>query len=117
LSTWHCLKNCGACCYLAPAERPYLAEFLPPHLRQQYLELVAADGWCKNFDKTTRTCTIYETRPLFCRVSTEVLVELYGEDPQDLDDWAIHCCTEHILANPALTPKEARALVRQFPKG
>jgi len=96
LAHWYCLKNCGACCYLAPEERPYLAEFLPPKLLQEYLALVAEDGWCKNFDKVTRLCRIYEERPYFCRVSPEVLQTLYKEDPADLDDWAIHCCTEHI---------------------
>ncbi len=78
------------------------------------MALVGDDGWCKNFDKATRTCLIYAERPLFCRVTPEVIRDLYHEDPADLDAWAIHCCTEHILSNPDLTDDEVEVLVAQF---
>ncbi|BAC88913.1 YkgJ family cysteine cluster protein [Gloeobacter violaceus] len=93
---WHCVQNCGACCYLAPEERPFLAEYLSPGLLRLYHSLVGDDGWCVHFDKSRRTCGIYQTRPAFCRVTPEVLRDLYGEDPADLSAWAVHCCREHI---------------------
>lgn len=90
-----------------------MEEYLSPDLLKQYLSLVTDTGWCKNFDHTTRTCTIYETRPLFCRVSAEVLRDIYHEDPALLDDWAIHCCTEHItqsaLFNHLFEPERSYA--------
>ncbi|MBC7882022.1 MAG: YkgJ family cysteine cluster protein [Anaerolineae bacterium] len=96
MKTWQCVKQCGACCYLAPAERPFLEEYLDPDQLALYHALVGADGWCVHYQKVDRTCGIYETRPEFCRVNTTVVQEVYGEDPQDLDRWAIHCCTDHI---------------------
>jgi hypothetical protein len=94
--SWRCVRGCGACCYLAPEERPFLEEYLDAALLALYHSLVGEDGWCIHFDKQERTCGIYQTRPLFCRVSPEVLRTLYGEDPADLSAWAIHCCREHI---------------------
>ncbi|AGY58585.1 YkgJ family cysteine cluster protein [Gloeobacter kilaueensis] len=96
MKSWQCVQNCGACCYLAPAERPFLAEYLSAELLALYHSLVGADGWCIHFQKTTRRCGIYANRPAFCRVSPQVLQDLYGEDPDDLTEWAIHCCREHI---------------------
>ena len=36
------------------------------------------DGWCINFDKEKRICTIYEDRPEFCRVDTKSYKKMYG---------------------------------------
>lgn len=93
---WQCVNRCGACCYLAPEERPFLDEYLDAELLALYHSLVGVDGWCVHFDQQERTCRIYDERPRFCRVSPEVLETLYGESPADLDAWAIHCCAEHI---------------------
>lgn len=56
----------------------------------------ADDGWCKHFDKEERACTIYEERPRFCRVETETFGDMYGVDPEDMDDFCSACCSEQI---------------------
>ena len=37
------------------------------------------DGWCKFFNKSNKTCMIYESRPHFCRVNefSKSLINLY----------------------------------------
>ena len=57
---------------------------------------MGADGWCINYDKVNRTCTIYPERPDFCRVNPETFDAMFGVAPEDLDDFAIACCQEHI---------------------
>lgn len=96
MATWRCVKNCGACCYLDPTERPDLDEYLTPDELEHYLSLVGEDGWCINFDKQTRECGIYADRPRFCRVDPQVFRDMYGIEPEELNDFAIDCCTEHI---------------------
>jgi Fe-S-cluster containining protein len=98
MATWHCIKGCGACCYLDPADRPDLDLYLSPPDMEHYLSLVGADGWCINFDHSTRECRIYETRPRFCRVEADIFEELYDIEPDDLNDFAIECCLEQIEA-------------------
>lgn len=56
----------------------------------------ADDGWCQHFDKEERACTIYEDRPRFCRVETETFGDMYGVDPEDMDDFCSACCSEQI---------------------
>jgi Fe-S-cluster containining protein len=96
MATWRCVKQCGACCHLDPTERPELDEFLSPEEVEIYLSLVGEDGWCINFDHTKRECKIYDDRPRFCRVQTDVFQELYGIEPEELNDFAIDCCLDHI---------------------
>lgn len=96
MATWRCVKQCGACCYLAPEERPDLEDYLTPEELAQYLALVGEDGWCIHFDPTNRECRIYADRPRFCRVSAEVFQDLYEVTPEELNDFAIDCCREHI---------------------
>ncbi len=96
MAKWQCIKNCGACCYLNPADRPSLEYFLTPAEMEFYRSLVAPDGWCIHYDRVKRECTIYEHRPYFCRVEAEVFEDLYGVPPAELDDFAIECCREHI---------------------
>lgn len=96
MATWRCIKQCGACCYLDPAERPDLEEYLSPEELDHYLSLVGEDGWCINFNHLTKECQIYRDRPRFCRVETEVFQDLYQVEAQELNDFAIECCIEHI---------------------
>ncbi|MCC3413002.1 MAG: YkgJ family cysteine cluster protein [Microcoleus sp. PH2017_29_MFU_D_A] len=96
MATWRCVKQCGACCYLEPTERPDLDEYLSTEQLALYLSLVGDDGWCINFDKETRECGIYADRPRFCRVDEEVFQDMYGIEPAELNDFAIDCCLEHI---------------------
>lgn len=96
MATWQCVRDCGACCYLAPEERPALEEYLNPEEIDLYLSLVGPDGWCIHFNHLTRECKIYADRPRFCRVQGDVFEELYDVAPEDLDEFAIECCQEHI---------------------
>jgi uncharacterized protein len=96
MSTWCCVKQCGACCYLEPSERPDLDIYLTTAQLEQYLSLVGDDGWCINFDHTDRVCRIYDNRPRFCRVEPETFQEMFAIPPEELNDFAIDCCHEQI---------------------
>lgn len=96
MATWQCVKQCGACCNLDPAERPDLDEYLLPDELELYLSMVGEGGWCINFDKDSRECRIYPDRPRFCRVESEIFLDMYGIEPEELDDFAIDCCRQQI---------------------
>ncbi|GAB4134083.1 MAG: YkgJ family cysteine cluster protein [Cyanobacteria bacterium J069] len=96
MATWCCVKQCGACCNLNPADRPDLEEYLSPLELEEYLSLVGPDGWCIHFDADSRECTIYANRPRFCRVEAEVFQDLFGVEPEELNDFAIDCCRQQI---------------------
>lgn len=96
MATWQCVKQCGACCYLDPSERPDLDQYLSPEELALYLSMVGDDGWCINFEPATRECRIYADRPRFCRVQVNVFQDLYGVEPEELNEFAIDCCREHI---------------------
>ncbi|NEO52803.1 MAG: YkgJ family cysteine cluster protein [Okeania sp. SIO3B5] len=96
MASWRCVKNCGACCYLDPTERPELEEYLSTEELKHYMSLVGADGWCINYDSLKRECRIYTERPRFCRVQPDTFRELYGIEPEELNEFAIDCCQQHI---------------------
>jgi hypothetical protein len=96
MATWRCVKQCGACCHLDPAERPDLETYLSPDEIEVYLNMVGEGGWCVNFDQSTRECRIYLDRPRFCRVQTDIFQEMYGVEPEELNDFAIDCCRQQI---------------------
>jgi uncharacterized protein len=96
MATWQCVKQCGACCHLDPSERPDLEDYLPPQELELYLSLVGEDGWCIHFDPDHRVCRIYADRPRFCRVQVDVFQDLYGIEPDELDEFAIDCCQQQI---------------------
>ncbi|HEY9644351.1 MAG TPA: YkgJ family cysteine cluster protein [Coleofasciculaceae cyanobacterium] len=96
MATWQCVKQCGACCNLNPADRPELEQYLTAEELELYLSLVGEGGWCINFDHATRECKIYADRPRFCRVEPDVFHDLYGIEPEDLNDFAIDCCYQQI---------------------
>jgi Fe-S-cluster containining protein len=96
MTTWQCVTGCGACCFLDPSERPDLEDYLTPDQLAQYLSLVGEDGWCVHYNATERNCSIYETRPEFCRVTPHTFQVMFGIDPSDLNDFAIDCCQQHI---------------------
>lgn len=96
MATWQCIKNCGACCHLDPEARPDLAAYLTAAEMELYLSMVGQDGWCINFDRTTRQCQIYDTRPRFCRVQADVFYDMFGIAPEELDEFAIECCLQQI---------------------
>lgn len=96
MATWHCVKNCGACCQLDPGDRPDLQDYLTPAELELYISLIGPDGWCINFDQTTRECRIYSDRPRFCRVEAEIFSDMYGIEAEELNDFAIECCQQQI---------------------
>ncbi|NJO40444.1 MAG: YkgJ family cysteine cluster protein [Cyanobacteria bacterium RU_5_0] len=96
MATWRCVKQCGACCHLAPGDRPDLDDYLTPTELDLYLSLVGQDGWCIHFNHDTRECCIYPDRPRFCRVEPDVFHDLYGVKPEELNDFAIDCCRQQI---------------------
>jgi uncharacterized protein len=96
MATWQCVKNCGACCQLDPADRPDLADYLSPPELTLYMSLVGEDGWCINYDKVKRECGIYDERPNFCRVEPKTFEKLYNIAPNELNDFAIECCEQQI---------------------
>ena len=96
MATWRCVKQCGACCHLDPIDRPELADYLQPEELALYLSMVGDGGWCIHFDHTTRECGIYADRPRFCRVEPEVFQDLFGVEPNELNEFAIDCCREQI---------------------
>ena len=96
MATWQCVKNCGACCNLTPADRPELADYLTPEQLEIYMGMVGADGWCIHYDAEHRLCTIYEQRPSFCRVQADTFEQMFNIDPADLDEFAIDCCQDQI---------------------
>lgn len=98
MATWRCVKYCGACCHLDPSDRPDLEDYLTPDELAQYLRMVGEGGWCTHFNHETRECQIYDDRPRFCRVQDDVFQDLYGIEPEELNDFAIDCCRQQIEA-------------------
>jgi len=96
MATWQCVQQCGACCHLEPADRPDLAEYLTPEELELYLSMIGEGGWCINFNHLTRECNIYPQRPRFCRVEAETFQNMFGIEPEELNDFAIDCCTQQI---------------------
>ncbi len=93
---WRCVENCGACCHLDPQDRPDLADYLSAEELELYLSMVGEDGWCVNFDRQTRKCTIYEQRPRFCRVQPDIFQDMYEIAITEFNDFAIACCQQQI---------------------
>ncbi len=91
---WSCINNCGACCRLSPEERCEALNVLSPNQLETYMEMVGDDGWCINYDKSTRSCRIYTDRPDFCRVSN--LPGLFDIEESELNSFAIRCCQQQI---------------------
>lgn len=60
---------CGECCCRV-------------HQSEQTAFLDRGDGICRYFDEQTKLCTIYETRPLVCRVEDYYVAHL-----QQVIDW------------------------------
>ncbi|MUL37377.1 YkgJ family cysteine cluster protein [Gloeocapsopsis dulcis] len=96
MATWHCVKQCGACCNLDPADRPDIEDYLSPAELELYFSMVGENGWCINYDRVTRECRIYPDRPRFCRVEPAIFQEMYSIFPEELNDFAIECCQQQI---------------------
>lgn len=97
MATWQCVKKCGACCNLTPAERPELEEYLTPEQLETYTAMVGPDGWCVHYDRQERLCQIYDRRPSFCRVQADTFYQMFGVEEDELNDFAIDCCQQQII--------------------
>mmetsp|Transcript_26884 Transcript_26884/g.87957 ORF Transcript_26884/g.87957 Transcript_26884/m.87957 type:complete len:339 (-) Transcript_26884:108-1124(-) len=95
IDRWVCIKNCGACCYLAPDFGPEPPE--DPEDAQKFKEMIGEDGWCVNLDKETKRCRIYQDRPSFCRTSAENFERLYNVPKRDFQEVAIGACKQTII--------------------
>ncbi|XP_075511834.1 uncharacterized protein LOC142547425 [Primulina tabacum] len=97
---WQCVQNCGACCKLdkGPSFPSPQDIFDDPSDIQLYESLIGPDGWCINYEKSTRKCSIYAERPYFCRVEPEVFELLYGISKAKFNKEACSCCTDTIKA-------------------
>ncbi|RWR74855.1 Retinoic acid-induced 3 [Cinnamomum micranthum f. kanehirae] len=97
---WSCSQGCGACCKLdkGPAFATPEEIFDDPDHVKLYRSMIGTDGWCIHFEKTTRTCSIYQGRPYFCRVEPKVFEELYGINEKKFNKEACSCCRDTIKA-------------------
>ncbi|KAJ4979466.1 hypothetical protein NE237_010246 [Protea cynaroides] len=105
---WRCAKECGACCKLqkGPSFASPEEIFHDPSDVQLYRSLIGPDGWCKHFEKTTRTCSIYSERPYFCHTEPHIFRELYGIDEKRFNKEACSCCRDTIEAVYGVHSKE-----------
>ncbi|KAJ0028884.1 hypothetical protein Pint_35519 [Pistacia integerrima] len=58
---WRCVEGCGACCKLdkGPAFPTPEEIFDNPEDVKLYRSLIGSDGWCINYEKNTRKCSVY----------------------------------------------------------
>ena len=94
MDSWSCIENCGACCRFDLTERDNLSRVLNSNDIALINSMTSNDGWCKYFDKSSKKCKIYETRPHFCRVNE--FSKSFKGFLQNGDEFLINCCTQHI---------------------
>ena len=94
MKSWSCIKNCGACCRFDLDDREDLSEALSSEDIALIKSMTSKDGWCKYLDKSNKNCTIYETRPHFCRVNE--FSKSFKGYLKNGDKFLIDCCTQHI---------------------
>lgn len=97
---WRCVQGCGACCKLDKGPDFATPEeiFDDPSNVELYRSLIGPDGWCINYEKSTRKCSIYPERPYFCRVEPAVFQSLYGINKKKFNKEACNCCRDTIKA-------------------
>ena len=94
MKSWSCVENCGACCKFDLTERADLENKLTSNDIDLINSMTTRDGWCKHLDKENKKCTIYETRPHFCRVTE--FSNGFKEYLKNGDKFLIDCCKQHI---------------------
>ena len=94
MKSWSCIENCGACCKFDLDDRYDLANKLTDSDIALINSMTRKDGWCKYLNRENKQCTIYETRPHFCRVN-EFSIE-FKEYIKKGDEFLINCCKQHI---------------------
>ena len=111
---WKCIRNCGACCRLAPLERLEALESLTPSQEMKYLMMVGEDGWCIHYDRGSQSCKIYQDRPDFCKVSN--LKQFFDLGAKGADASASSYCRQHIRAVYGGKSKVMRKFQREVSK-
>ena len=106
MKAWSCIENCGACCKFDLNERRDLTDKLNRQDLALIKSMTAKDGWCKNLDKETRKCMIYDQRPHFCKVHS--FSTSFKEYIKLGDKFLIDCCKEHISSNYGKKSKEMK---------
>ena len=94
MKSWCCIENCGACCRLDLSDREDLSGVLSHTDIGLINSMKSKDGWCKYLNKSSRKCTIYESRPHFCRVNK--FSSSFKEYLKNGDEFLIDCCKQHI---------------------
>ena len=107
MKSWSCIENCGACCRLDLAERADLSGVLSIKDIVLINSMTSKDGWCIYFDKSKRKCTIYESRPHFCRVNE--FSKTFKDYLKNGDKFLIDCCTQHISSIYGRKSKQMKA--------
>ncbi|WOH00967.1 hypothetical protein DCAR_0520345 [Daucus carota subsp. sativus] len=97
---WQCVKSCGACCKLdkGPSFPSPDEIFDDPSDLELFKSLIGPEGWCVHFETSTRTCSIYEDRPYFCRVEPDIFEQLYGIEKKKFNKEACSSCVDTIKA-------------------
>ena len=106
MKSWTCIENCGACCKFNLNERSDLSDKLNKEDITLIKSMTAKDGWCKNLDRDTKKCLIYETRPHFCRVNE--FSTTFKEYLKSGDKFLIDCCKQHISSIYGYKSKEMK---------
>ena len=106
MKSWTCIENCGACCKFNLNERTELTDKLNKEDINLINSMTAKDGWCKNLDRKSKKCLIYESRPHFCRVN-EFSIS-FKEYFKSGDKFLIDCCKQHISSNYGSQSKEMK---------
>ncbi|KAJ3672475.1 hypothetical protein LUZ60_007196 [Juncus effusus] len=109
--TWQCATGCGACCKLAKGPAFPSPEDIfsgDPDNLQLYKSLIGPDGWCIHYEAETRTCSIYNERPIFCRAEPEVFEKLFGIKQWRFNKEACTACTDTIKAVYGSESKELK---------
>ena len=96
MKSWSCIENCGACCRFDLADRDNLSGVLSTNDIALINSMTRKDGWCKYLDKSNRKCTIYESRPHFCRVNE--FSNSFKGYLKNGDQFLIDCCKQHITS-------------------
>nr|YP_002049471.1 hypothetical protein PCC_0851 [Paulinella chromatophora]ACB43261.1 hypothetical protein PCC_0851 [Paulinella chromatophora] len=107
---WRCSKACGTCCYLDPSERQEALFTLSAVEQEIYLSMVSDDGWCIHFERNSRYCRIYNTRPSFCRVGR--LIDLFAVMSKDNAAFTLACCRQQIRSLYGNRSQEMRQFER-----
>ena len=94
MKSWVCIEECGACCKFDLDDRENINKILKEEDIKLIKSMTDKDGWCKYLDKENKRCSIYDSRPHFCRVNE--FSKSFKAYLKDGDDFLINCCKQHI---------------------